>query len=354
MCLIKLFLFLPEMLKLINPYLTIGSAKLEISNDTDSMTTAKNSNTTYRYRYSLDRSSRKFICPQCGKRTFVRYWDNLLGTYLADERAGKCDRSIKCAYHLPPRALGYRNGNLPSDRLPHLQSNPNPQAPHTLEMDTAPFFRHHRENDFYRFLLTLPVDRERLEEVCRLYDLGSTRSGGVIYWQKDLDGKVRTGKIMHYDPLSGKRDKSRPPQWVHRKVSTPASWTLRQCLFGTQLLREDRERKVAVVESEKTAVLLSLFDHSRLWTACGGKMNLREEMIADIARNEIELYPDLDAVAFWQSRLPRLQRLTGKILCIVPWWDCPASRLRAFSPLPPTADPADLLLQRLKGRKQKA
>ena len=83
-------------------------------------------------------------------------------------------------------------------------------------------------------------------------------------------------------------------------------------------------------------------------------MNLREVIIADIAQNEIELYSDLDAVAFWQSRLPRLQRLTGKTLRIVPWWDSPASRSQAISPLPPTADPADLLLQRLKGRKQKA
>ena len=328
----------------------IRNAKLAISYKFNSMATKKISNTNYRYRYSLDRSSRKFLCPQCGKRSFVRYWDNMLGTYLADERAGKCDRSIKCAYHLPPRALGYANGSLPTEHLPHLQSNPDPQAPHSLEIDTAVFYRHHKESLFYQFLLSLPVERERIEEICRLYELGSTRLKEVIYWQKDLEGRIRTGKIMQYDPCSGKRDKSRPPQWVHKKIPTPATWTLRQCLFGLQLLKEDKERKVAIVESEKTAILLSLFDRSRLWTACGGKMNLREEMIAEIERNEIELYPDLDAVACWQSRLPLLQQHSGKTLRLVPWWDSTASPNRHHTTLSPTADPADLLLQRLKER----
>ena len=30
--------------------------------------------------------------------------------------------------------------------------------------------------------------------------MGSTKSGDVIFWQIDIDGKVRTGKIMQYDP----------------------------------------------------------------------------------------------------------------------------------------------------------
>ena len=46
------------------------------------------------YRYSLA-GKKKHTCPNCGKRTFVKYIDNRTGQYLADH-IGKCDRADKC------------------------------------------------------------------------------------------------------------------------------------------------------------------------------------------------------------------------------------------------------------------
>ncbi len=40
------------------------------------------------------------------------------------------------------------------------------------------------------------------------YALGATKDGSVIYWQIDTKGKVRTGKVMKYDPNSGHRIKN--------------------------------------------------------------------------------------------------------------------------------------------------
>lgn len=40
------------------------------------------------------------------------------------------------------------------------------------------------------------------------YALGATKDGSVIYWQIDTQGKVRTGKVMKYDPNSGHRIKT--------------------------------------------------------------------------------------------------------------------------------------------------
>jgi transcription elongation factor Elf1 len=34
------------------------------------------------YKYSLDKSSRKFICPNCNKKTFVKFIDNETNQYL--------------------------------------------------------------------------------------------------------------------------------------------------------------------------------------------------------------------------------------------------------------------------------
>ena len=60
------------------------------------------------YRFKLDNSSKKHLCPSidCGKKTFVRYIDTNNGSYLPDQY-GRCDRQIKCSYHLNPYQDGY-------------------------------------------------------------------------------------------------------------------------------------------------------------------------------------------------------------------------------------------------------
>lgn len=56
------------------------------------------------------------------------------------------------------------------------------------------------ENDFFRFLReSCHVSVAELECLLCRYLIGSTRDGGIIYWQLDFNGNVRTGKIMHYD-----------------------------------------------------------------------------------------------------------------------------------------------------------
>ena len=53
------------------------------------------------FKYSLDKTSKKFKCPNCLKSTFVRYVDTETNNYLSDE-FGRCDRESKCNYHHAP------------------------------------------------------------------------------------------------------------------------------------------------------------------------------------------------------------------------------------------------------------
>ena len=50
------------------------------------------------FKYTLDKSSNKFICPNCNKKTFVLYIDTDTSNYLTDD-FGKCDREKNCNYH---------------------------------------------------------------------------------------------------------------------------------------------------------------------------------------------------------------------------------------------------------------
>ena len=54
------------------------------------------------YKYTLDKSSKKFICPNCNSKSFVLYVDNETQSYLND--FGRCDRETNCGHHkAPPR-----------------------------------------------------------------------------------------------------------------------------------------------------------------------------------------------------------------------------------------------------------
>jgi hypothetical protein len=54
------------------------------------------------HRYHFDKSSKKFRCPDCQKKTFVLYVDAVTGNYLP-EQYGKCDRESNCGFfQLPP------------------------------------------------------------------------------------------------------------------------------------------------------------------------------------------------------------------------------------------------------------
>ena len=44
-----------------------------------------------------------------------------------------------------------------------------------------------------------------IDEICEAYQLGATKDKRVIFWQSDINDKVRSGKIMQYDPTTGKK-----------------------------------------------------------------------------------------------------------------------------------------------------
>ncbi len=52
--------------------------------------------------YTLDKTSKKYHCPSCNEKTFVKYWD-IQGNRYAPDVFGRCDRAENCGYYkLPP------------------------------------------------------------------------------------------------------------------------------------------------------------------------------------------------------------------------------------------------------------
>ena len=139
--------------------------------------------------------------------------------------------------------------------------------------------------------------------------MGATRDGAVIFWQIDRGGKVRTGKVIQYNPEDGHRIKNGQTSavnWIHsilkRQRVLPEEWQLSQCLFGEHLLKSNPDNVVVLVESEKSAVIGSAIFPGYVWLATGGKSQMKEEKLRVLTGRTVLLFPDADGYAEWKQR----------------------------------------------------
>ena len=125
---------------------------------------------------------------------------------------------------------------------------------------------------------------------------------------------------MKYDPATGRRikDPGTPFRigWVHslmkRTGQLPEDWELTQCLFGEHLLSaiDEKQKTVALVESEKTAVIASGIMPKYIWLATGGKSQLRPEKLSVLRGRKVIAFPDVDGYHEWKEKLSAIEGLT--------------------------------------------
>ena len=166
-------------------------------------------------------------------------------------------------------------------------------------------------SNFVRFLSKHFSDLQ-IAEAANNYLLGATRNGEVIFWQIDINGKVRTGKIMQYNSQTGRRIKTGYGgiNWVHHKLkkSNPSfsDFNLSQCYFGEHLLRLYPDKPIAIVEAEKTAVIASMIYHNYNWLAAGNLNGLNVEKSRVLQNKTVILYPDVGCYDRWLKKAEQI------------------------------------------------
>jgi hypothetical protein len=256
------------------------------------------------YKYNLDKSSKKFICPSCGKRTFVRFVENETGNYLSD-KFGRCDRETNCGYYNKP--------NREIENTFEVKEVIQQEASfHNLELVDKSLNQYYN-NNFIQFLRTIFSDEE-VNKVKSRYLIGTSKIwyGATVFWQIDNNEKVRAGKVLLYDGNSGKRHKTNEGKglinWVH-SILKINDFNLKQCLFGLQLINESKQKIVALVESEKTAIIMSVFKPEYTWLATGSKQGFKYEMLKPIKNYEIIAFPDKSEYNDWQKKAIELNSI---------------------------------------------
>lgn len=181
------------------------------------------------------------------------------------------------------------------------------------------------------------LTQEQMEHAAQRYRLGRSRDDGVIFWQINQLGQIYDGKIMYYRD-DCHRDHQRHPNWVshllkHHYGCQNLDIPTIHCLFGTHLVNgnenenEDEnlnqnENGVAVVESEKSAVILSEWFPQCLWLATGGLNELTAVKLFPLRGRKVILFPDTDsqgrAFGLWYQVAREAQRLLGQPITVSP------------------------------------
>lgn len=266
------------------------------------------------YRYTLEPykgMKTRYTCPSCGqKKVFVRYIDTETGQQVADH-VGRCNREINCGYHYSPKE--YLQDNPASSPTP-MRRKPLPQPPVSyISKDLfLASLKGHESNHLVTFLshtLGESITNQLIED----YFIGSSKHwpGATVFWQIDTRMRVRTGKIMLYNPSIGKRIKEPFSHitWVHSVLHLP-DYNLQQCFFGEHLLKQSN-KPVAIVESEKTALIAQAYEPAFIWLASGSLSNLTAEKCKVLKGRKVYLFPDVNATEKWQQKAHELAYITN-------------------------------------------
>jgi hypothetical protein len=220
--------------------------------------------------------------------------------------------------HLTPQFISQPTAPQPLHHYPDpgaLFLAPQPSQPKTPDYIPRKYLKRSLSynSNFVRFLRKYFSDLQ-IAEAANNYLLGATTNKEVIFWQVDIHGKVRTGKIMKYNPQSGRRVKNGYGgiNWVHHKLkkSNPSfsDFNLSQCYFGEHLLRLYPKKPEAIVEAEKTAVIASMIYHDYNWLAAGNLNGLNVEKSIVLRNKTVILYPDAGCYDRWLRKAEQINR----------------------------------------------
>lgn len=308
-----------------------------------------------KHRYRLETGSKKHLCPDCNKKTFVLYIDTETGDYLP-EQFGRCDRESNCSYHLNPYLEGYakaiweqEQGNrseLPNNWKPKRkkvipQSTPEPVffdfdtfkqtlQPERYEKNTF------IQNLFYR--VQFPFEVDEVTKVIQLYRLGTVangyRAGANTFPFIDIKGNVRAVQVKQFDELNHTtgtdflhsiiekhhtRNNKPLPEWLEAYTKQDKRIS---CLFGEHLLNKYHSNPIALVEAPKTAIYGTLYfglpetPERLIWLAVYNKSSFSFDKLKVLQGRCVYVFPDLskDGNTFkeWETKAKEYEsRLPG-------------------------------------------
>lgn len=258
-------------------------------------------------------------CPQCHQKRCLSPYIDTEGKIQFPSFVGRCNHEHRCGYHYTPKQYFHDNPDAKEGLMDNYQtpkfSKPVPPKP-KVEPYYFPFEilkkteNRYQENHLFQYLKSIfgPIQAQKM---MRGYHVGTAKlwDGATVFWQVDIEDRVRDAKIMYYDALTGHRakDEQHHVTWLHSLQHIDKE-RITQCFFGEHLIKEEPDKPIAVVESEKTAVICSGYIPEYVWIATGGKDGMFSKANLDILKgHRVVLFPDLGQYDNWLHKAAELK-----------------------------------------------
>jgi hypothetical protein len=197
------------------------------------------------------------------------------------------------------------------------------EKPKPIEPSLIPYeivqksFASYYKNPLYVYLCSV-FGKEEANRLFRLYFVGTGHKWGgcTVFWQIDFNGNVRGGKLMGYNRETGHRIKEPNSlvTWAHSELKLP-DYHLVQCFVGEYQLRQRPTATVALVESEKTALIMTHFMPDYVWLSTGGKDGCFNKDAVQVLRGRsIIMIPDLGGWERWQLKSQLLKPICKRVI----------------------------------------
>ena len=239
-----------------------------------------NSNYTYRFE---EHPKQKGRCPKCGRVGVFRYFEDSTRAERLSIEFGKCERINSCGYYNTPLSGSYHAGQFIEAEAARIRQK---YVDYHSAEQTLKYYQRNR----FTLWLTQVYGAKITTSAIQNYHIGTGKKGNTIFWLVDENQNIWNGKKVLFDEF-GHRSKKQAPR--HLFSSTDGYKT---CLFGQHLLANiDEEAIVCLVESEKTAIICSIFRPDLVWLATGGANGLTTKKAMALKARKVVLIPDMDA-----------------------------------------------------------
>ena len=174
-------------------------------------------------------------------------------------------------------------------------------------VDAPKIMPYTENNHVFKEYLNELFDEDKTKAALQLYYVGGTYDQKTIFPNVDEKRMCVGGKIIPYLP-NGHRDKSKGISNIHFLLHQGMQGD--QGLFGSHLLGIYPDATVAVVESQKTAIIMAILmptaKSNIIWLATGGKGEFNDRMLNIIYNRKVIVFPDEDGADMWEDRTRQL------------------------------------------------
>lgn len=268
---------------------------------------------TYRYHLQKYSPTSKKTCPSCGRsKCFTLYVD--ADNRPAGDRFGICDHA-GCGYRLYPT-------NTAPTLPPIVEKKANPV--YYTKDDVKAYRKAAMKNNLCQFLAP-KFHTPYFDRVLRDYCIGSI-DNAIIFWQIDSHLQIHRGKVMYYNTDGHRVKLQRKDGSEYGRVKMMWNFLHRDravepemCYFGEHLVTLYPDKPVALVESEKTAMVMSYFFPWFNWIATLSLNNFQSYRLGFLKdyRRPVIVFPDFDGFDKWQDKAIAIKNLAPDSLIFV-------------------------------------